>query len=223
MTSDKLLAVQPQRIGDGGGDDDRGAVLVVMEDRDLHALLQLRLDLETFRSADVLEIDAAEGRLERRHGLDHALDGVGGDLDVEHVDAGEFLEQDRLAFHHRLRGQRADIAEAEHRGAVGDHGDQIGAGRQRGGFRRVLGDLGAGGGDARRIGQREVALVGERLGRLDLELSRARQPVIGQRRRNGDLQNRTTCDVLPRVTGLKIASSGAPSKRVSISGSWSRM
>jgi hypothetical protein len=58
------------------------------------------------------------------------LDGVGGDLDVEHVDAGEFLEQDRLAFHHRLRGQRADIAEAEHRGAVGDHRDQIGAGGQ---------------------------------------------------------------------------------------------
>ena len=53
------------------------------------------------------------------------------DLDVEDVDAGEFLEQDRLAFHHRLGGQRADIAEAEHGGAVGDHGDEIGAGRQR--------------------------------------------------------------------------------------------
>ena len=93
-------------------------MLVVVEHRDLHALLQLRLDLEAFRSLDVLEIDAAEGRLQRSHGLDHALDGVGGDLDVEHVDAGEFLEQDRLAFHDRLGSQRADIAEPEHRGAV---------------------------------------------------------------------------------------------------------
>ena len=42
-----------------------------------------------------------------------------------------FLEQDRLAFHHRLRRQRTDIAETEHRGAVGDHRHQIGAGRER--------------------------------------------------------------------------------------------
>ena len=106
-------------------------MLVVVEHRDLHPLLELRLDLEAFRPLDVLEIDAAEGRLQRGHRLDHALDGVGGDLDVEHVDAGEFLEQHRLAFHHRLGGQRADIAEAEHGGAVGDHGDQIGADGQR--------------------------------------------------------------------------------------------
>ena len=49
------------------------------------------------------------------------------DLDVEDVDAGEFLEQHRLAFHHRLGGERADIAEAEHGRAVGDHADQVGA------------------------------------------------------------------------------------------------
>ena len=48
-----------------------------------------------------------------------------GDLDVEDVDAGELLEQDRLAFHHRLGGERADGAEAEHGGAVGDDGDEV--------------------------------------------------------------------------------------------------
>ena len=73
----ELLAVQQQRVADGGGDDDRGAMLVVMEDRDLHARLELLLDLEAFRRLDVFEIDAAEGRLQRRHGLDHAVDGVG--------------------------------------------------------------------------------------------------------------------------------------------------
>ncbi len=30
------------------------------------------------------------------------------------VDAGEFLEQNGFAFHHRLGGERADIAEPEH-------------------------------------------------------------------------------------------------------------
>ena len=53
------------------------------------------------------------------------------DLDVEHVDAGEFLEQDRLALHHRLGGERADVAEAEHRGAVGDHRHEVGARGER--------------------------------------------------------------------------------------------
>ena len=48
-------------------------------------------------------------------------------LDVEHVDAGEFLEEDGLALHHRLAGERADIAEPEHGGAVGDDRDQVAA------------------------------------------------------------------------------------------------
>jgi hypothetical protein len=47
------------------------------------------------------------------------------DFDIEHVDAGEALEQDALAFHHRLAGQRAEVAQAEDGGAVGDHRDQI--------------------------------------------------------------------------------------------------
>jgi hypothetical protein len=133
----ELLAVQQQCIGDGGADDDGGAMLIVVEHRNLHALLELRLDLEALRTLDVLEIDAAEGRLQRRHGLDHALDGVGRDFDVEHVDAGELLEQDCLALHDRLRRQRADIAEAEHGRSVGNHRDQIGADGQRSRFRRI--------------------------------------------------------------------------------------
>jgi hypothetical protein len=48
-------------------------------------------------------------------------------LDVEAVDVGEFLEQNRLALHHRLGGQRADIAQPQHGGAVGDHGHEVAA------------------------------------------------------------------------------------------------
>ena len=102
------LADEPQPVADGGRDDDRGAVLVVMEDRDLHPLAQLGLDHEAFRRLDVLEIDGAEGRLERGDDVDQLVGIVLVDLDVEDVDAGEFLEQDRLAFHHRLGGERAD-------------------------------------------------------------------------------------------------------------------
>src|SRR4029077_345682 len=85
----KLLAVQQQCVGDGGSDDDGGAVLVIVKHRNLHARLELRLDLETLRALDIFKVDAPKGRLECRHGLDHALDGIGGDFNIEHVDAGE--------------------------------------------------------------------------------------------------------------------------------------
>ena len=156
-------------------------MLVVVEHRDLHARLQPRLHLEAFRRLDVLEVDAAEGRLQRRHHVDDTVDLLGVDLDVEHVDAGELLEQHRLALHHRLAGERTDAAEPEHGGAVGDDGDEVGARCQRGRFRRIGGDGEAGDGDAGGVGEREVVLGGERLGRLDRELSRLRQAVIGER------------------------------------------
>ena len=55
-------AGQAQRVEDAGGGDDRGAVLIVVEDGNVHQLAQALLDDEAFRRLDVLEIDAAEGR-----------------------------------------------------------------------------------------------------------------------------------------------------------------
>ena len=82
-------------------------------------------DLEALRRADVLEVDPAERGLEQLHGLDHELGVFSRELDVEHVDARETLEEDALALHHGLSGQRPDVAEPEHRRAVRDHGDQV--------------------------------------------------------------------------------------------------
>jgi hypothetical protein len=146
-------------------------MLVVMEDRDVHAVAQGGFDHEAFRRLDVFQIDAAEGRLQRGHRIDELVDVQLIDLDVEHVYPGKFLEKDRLAFHHRFGGERADVAKPEDRGAVGDHGDQIAARGIVGGLCRILGNLKTGRGDARRIGQRQVALVAERFGRLDFQLA----------------------------------------------------
>ena len=84
-----------------------------------------RLDLEAARRGDVLEVDAAEAG---RDHLDRADDLVGvlaGQADRPGVDVGEPLEQRGLALHHRHRGAGADVAEAEHRRAVGDDGDRV--------------------------------------------------------------------------------------------------
>ena len=60
-----LLADHPQRVGQRGEHADRGAVLVVVEDRDVEQLAQPRLDLEAPRRGDVLQVDAAVGRRDR--------------------------------------------------------------------------------------------------------------------------------------------------------------
>ncbi len=176
-----VLADDAQAVGHRGADDDRGAVLVVVEHRDLHPLAALALDVEALGRLDVLEVDAAERRLERDDHVDQLVGVALVELEVEDVDAGELLEQHALAFHHRLAGERTDRAEPEDRGAVRDHRDEVGARGERRGLGRVADDLLARRGDARRIGEREVPLVEQALGRGDRDLPGLRQPVIVER------------------------------------------
>ena len=173
----QLLAGDVDGVDQTGGRDDGGAMLVVMEDWDIQQVLKLALDDETFRGLDVLQIDAAPGVADV---LDHGdeLVGVGRlDLDVEAVDVGEPLEQDRLALHHRLGRHVAQIAQAQDGGAVRDHGDQIALGGVIVGLVRILGDGQDRHGHARRIGQRQVALGRHRLGRRHGDLARRRDAV----------------------------------------------
>ena len=71
------------------------------------------------------------------------------DLEIEDVEVGELFEEVRLALHHRLSGDRADVAEPKHRGAVRDDADEIALRRIRVGEIRVPLDLEAWLGDAR--------------------------------------------------------------------------
>jgi hypothetical protein len=128
VLADHAHAVQHRCTG-----DDRRAVLVIVEDRDLHPFAQPGFDVEALRRLDVFQVDAAKSRLQRGDDVDQLVGIVLGDLDVEDIDAGELLEQHALAFHHRLAGQRPDVAQAEHRGAVGDDRDQVGARSVQGG------------------------------------------------------------------------------------------
>src|SRR5690606_2943227 len=64
-----VLADQLEAVEHGRGDDDRGAVLIVVEHRNAHALAEQALDDEALRGLDVLEVDAAKRRLERSDDL----------------------------------------------------------------------------------------------------------------------------------------------------------
>ena len=156
-------------------------MLIVVKHRDLHPLAQLALDVEAFRRLDVFEIDAAERRLERRDDVDDLVRVGLADLDVEYVDAGKFLEQAALALHHRFARERADVAQAQNRAAVRDHGDEIAARRIARRVERIVVDRRARVRDARRVRERKIALVRERLRRRNRDLSRRRKLVVLQR------------------------------------------
>ena len=167
----RALASDFEATQNGRAHHNGRAMLVVVEHRNVHALAQLALHIETVGRLDVFQVDAAKRRLQRSDDLDQFFRVFFVDLDVEHVDARELLEQDRLAFHHRLAGQRADVAQAQHGRAVGDHADQVATAGVAKGRVRVLDDFFAGRGHAGRISQRQIKLVDHLLGGSDGNLA----------------------------------------------------
>ena len=107
-----LAPGQVERVEQARSGDDRGAVLVVMEHRDIEQFAQPLLDDEALGRLDVLEVDAAPAFAEQLHAIDDLVGVLGVHLEVDGIDVGKALEQDRLALHHGLRRERAAVAEA---------------------------------------------------------------------------------------------------------------
>jgi hypothetical protein len=120
-----LAARQMRGVDHARGADDSGAVLIIMEHRNVHQLAQALLDDETVGRLDVFQVDAAEGWAQVAYRGDEFLDVLGVQLQVDGVDVGKALEQHRLAFHHRLGSERAQIAQPQDGGAVGDDGHHV--------------------------------------------------------------------------------------------------
>jgi hypothetical protein len=168
-------------VEQGGEHDDRGAVLVVVEDRDVELGLQPVLDLEAAGGGDVLEVDAAEGGGQCLDDGDDLVRVRGGEADRKGVDAPELLEQHRLALHDRHRRLWADVTQPEHGAAVGDHGHGVALDRVLEGAVAVLGDRLAHAGDAGRVGHREVVAGPERVlvALLDLAADVQQERAVG--------------------------------------------
>ena len=131
-------------------------MLVIVEDGDIERGLQALLDLKAARSRDVLEVDAAKARGDSLNRFNDLVGVFRVETDREGVDAGELLEQHRLAFHHRHRRARTDVAKAEHRCSVADDGDSVSLNRVLEGALWVLVDCAADASYARRVGHRKV-------------------------------------------------------------------
>ena len=210
MIPREFAASQVQRIDQPGSGDDRSAVLVIVEHRDIEQLAQPLLDHEALRRADVLEIDTAERRVQETYAIDEFVDVPGVDLEVDRVDVGEALEQRRLAFHDRLCCKRSEIAQPEHRCAVGDDRHEIAfGGVVIGGVRAAL-DVQARERDPWGISQRQVALRGQGFGRRDRQLAGTAVRVELQRFLFGNARASGIHDRGCSSSGPVIAGAGRP-------------
>ena len=176
----ELFLLHVERIEQAGAHHHGGAVLIVVKDRDVEALFQRLLDDEAVRCGDVFQVDAAEGGRDVDYCLNEAFHAGRLDLDVEHVDVAETLEQHALTFHHRLAGERAEIAQAEDGGAVGDYRHQVALVGVAVGVGRVFRDGAHRFRHAGGVGQREVGLGGAGFGGIDRDLTGPGKLVIGQ-------------------------------------------
>ena len=167
----RLLVDELEAVGETGKGHHRRAVLVIVEDRDVETFLQRVLDGEARRCGDVLEVDAPEGRGDSLDGLDDLLGVLRVEADRETVNAGELLEQQRLALHHRHGCFGTDVAEAEHGSAVADDGDGVLLDRVVVGLGDVVVDGHAHSGDARGVRHGEVVGVGDAAQRQHLDLA----------------------------------------------------
>ena len=120
--SAKVPAGQAAGIEHSRHDDDRRAVLVVVEDRDVQAALQLGFDLEAGRGGDVFQVDASEAGSDGGHGVDERFGRVGVQTHGVGVHSGKMLEEQGLAFHDRQGGQRPERPQTEDGAAIGGDG-----------------------------------------------------------------------------------------------------
>ena len=141
--------------------DDGRPVLVIVEDGNGHRVAERFLDRKTGGSADVLKIDRPKSRCHQLHRLDDLFHVFCIEFNIEGIDISESLEKDRLAFHHRLARQSADVSETQHGGAIGDDTDEISARRIQPRRVSVVRDFTAGFCNTRRISQGEIPLCEE--------------------------------------------------------------
>ena len=140
-----------ERVQNRRAHSNRRAVLVIMKDWNLHALAQLALDVKTVWRFDVFQINGTKSGLQRGNDVDQFGGVFFVNFDVKNINASKLFKQHRLAFHHRLGGQRANVTQPQHGRAVGDHRHQVAACGVLEGVVRVFNDLFTGSRHAGRV------------------------------------------------------------------------
>ena len=153
-------------------------MLIVVEDRYVHGLLETLLDHEAVGRPDVLEIDTTHRGLEKLTKADDVLRILRADFEIEHIDAGELLEEHPLTLHDRLRRARTDVPQTEYRCPIRHYRDQISSCCVLEYRVRIIADFETGGRHSRSIRERQLSLRIERLGGNNLDLPGPARSVV---------------------------------------------
>ena len=107
------------------------------------------------------------------HSLDDLFGIVAVHLDIENIDIGKALEQNRLALHDRLSGQRANVSQAKNRRSIAEHGHKISAACVLVGVLRIFLDLETRLRYTGRVREAKIALSSAGLGGRNFNFPRA--------------------------------------------------
>ncbi len=100
-------------------------MLIVVENRNFHGFLECFFYIKAFRSFNVFQIDAAEGRFQQLACLDNFIRVFRVEFYVKHVDVGKTFKKNPFPFHDRLTRQGSKIAETQYGGTVGYNRNQV--------------------------------------------------------------------------------------------------
>ena len=91
-----------QRVDKASRTNHGCAVLIIVEDRNIHFFLQALFDDETFRRLDIFQIDAAKTGAHQPNRIYESVRVFGVQLNIDGVNICKAFEKDRLTFHHGL-------------------------------------------------------------------------------------------------------------------------
>ena len=114
-----------QCVDESSSADDRCPVLVIVKNGDVHHFFQLFFDVKAFGSFDIFKVDPPERRLQHLHSFYNVIGVVGIQFNIEDINICESFEEHSFPFHHRLSGERPDIAKSENCGSIRNNTDKV--------------------------------------------------------------------------------------------------
>ena len=120
-----LLADHLQGVHHTGQCNNGGAVLVIMENRDIAYFLKPALDLKASGSGNILQVNTAKGSGNQGNGTHDLVYILALNAQREGIYITKGLEEDTFAFHNGHAGLRTDVSQSQDRCSVRNDRAQI--------------------------------------------------------------------------------------------------
>ena len=121
----QVLASKLQRFHHGCQCYNGSTMLVIVENRNIAAFLQLFFNFKATRCGNIFEVDAAEAASEQTNGIDNVVYILGANAQRNRIYITELLEQGTLTFHNRHTCFRANVAQTQNSSTIGHNSNEV--------------------------------------------------------------------------------------------------